>query len=165
MKNFRLKLEKYERNDFHYFSSLVFNENVMNMNMGRIFTKEEAEEYFDFMINNSRKYEFAGYYKVFKECNSEFLGTAALSLNEDYLGAEIEFMLLPDYWGKGYGTEIVGCLLEFVKKHPGIKEITAITKQNNIGSRNVLLKNGFAYHSVLKVEEEDRLAEIYKMIL
>lgn len=161
MEYYRVKLEKYEQNDFHYFSSLVFNESVMNMNMGRIFTKEEAEDYFHFMINNNKKYEFAGHYKVFKECNSEFIGTATLSLNENFLSAEIEFMILPDYWGKGYGTEIASCLLEFAKKYDVIKEITAITNQNNIGSRNVLQKNGFEYQSTYKVEEEDRLADIY----
>jgi RimJ/RimL family protein N-acetyltransferase len=160
MEGNRLELVKYTGlEDFHYFSCIVFNESIMNMNMGRIFTQEEAEEYFDFMIENDKRYDFAGNYKVFIENNNIYIGTATLRLSEDLLGAEIEYMLLPDYWGKGYGTEIVGCLLNLVSKYESVKEIIAITDPNNIGSRKVLLKNGFESNLTYKVEEDDRIAE------
>ena len=36
--------------DFAYFSRLAFNEDVMVPNMGRVFTQEEAEGYFAWLI-------------------------------------------------------------------------------------------------------------------
>lgn len=160
MEKSKIKFEKYiGKEDYSYFSCLVFNEQVMNMNMGRVFTEEEAVNYFGFMINNSENY------KIFIE-NSDisriYIGTATLRLNENESEAEIEYMLLPDYWGKGYGTDIVGSLINLAKNKKNIKELIAITDPNNIGSQKVLIKNGFESFRIYKVEENDRLAEIFK---
>lgn len=166
MEKSRVKFEKYAgHDDFHYYSCLVFNASVMEMNMGRAFTNEEAIEYFNFMIDNDRKYDSAGNFKVFIERTNLYIGTATLRLNDDLLGAEIEYMLLPDYWGQGYGTEIVECLLKLATNYESVKEITAITIPSNIASKKVLLNNGFKSDCVYKVEENNSFAELFKKIL
>lgn len=163
MNNNRLRLVKYSGpEDFHYFSSLVYNESIMKMNMGRVFTKEEAEEYFNFFIENDKKYNFAGNYKVFIEDSNIYIGLATLRPNEELSGAEIEYMILPSYWGNGYGNKIVNYLLKLATKNENLKEITAITHVNNIRSKKILLKNGFESYKVYKVEENNNLVEIFK---
>lgn len=162
----RVRLEKYiGLEDYHYYASLVFNESVMNMNLGRTFTKDEADEYFKFMLDNDKNYEYAGNFKVFIENNNSYLGTATLRLYEDLSGAEIEYMLLPDYWGQGFGTEVVSCLLKLAANFVSVKEITAITTTNNIHSKKVLIKNGFKSDCIYKVEENNSFAELFKKIL
>ena len=39
-----------DRTDYDYVTRLLFNESVMNMNMGRVFTPEEADQYFTFIL-------------------------------------------------------------------------------------------------------------------
>lgn len=166
MEKDRVKFEKYVgQDDFHYYSCLVFNESVMEMNMGRTFTNEEAIEYFNFMIDKDRKYDYAGNFKIFIERTNLYIGTATLRMNDDLSGAEIEYMLLPDYWGQGYGTEIVEYLLRLVTNYESVKEITAIIIPSNIASKKILLKNGFESECVYKVEENNSFAELFKKIL
>ncbi len=62
-------------------------------------------------------------------------------------------MLLPKYWGKGFGSEIANALVEKAKED-GLKKLTAIIDPNNVASRKILISLGF--HS-LKVCEIDGL--------
>jgi len=56
---------------------------------------------------------------------------------------EIEYMLLPRLWGRGYGTALAGLLLELAfAARPGA-EAVAVTDPGNVASRRVLEKNGF----------------------
>ena len=57
-------LEKYTERDFELYSELVFNEQVMNMNMGRVFTKEEADFFFKAILELNVNSSCLGYYKV-----------------------------------------------------------------------------------------------------
>ena len=43
----------------HYtdFAKLVFNEFVMNMNMGRVFTQEEAADYFTYIMDYTKAHQ------------------------------------------------------------------------------------------------------------
>lgn len=156
----RIRFVKYMgKEDYTYFSCLVFNEQVMNMNMGRPFTVDEAIEYYDYMINNSECYKV---FKINPNKICEYIGSAILRVNEDLIEAEIEYMILPDFWGNGYGTEIVGRLINYAKKNKSIKELIAITDPNNIRSKKVLQKNGFDSIRIYKVDENNKLAEMFK---
>lgn len=165
MKAERIKLEKYSgQEDFPLYSCLVYNDIVMNMNMGRIFTKEEAEEHYGYLMDCNEKYEFGGSYKVFITSNNTYIGSAILWINEELLSAEVEYMILPAYWGNGYATEVVKAILEIVNNYESIKEVKAITNPTNLASKKVLIKNGFVCVETFKVEENNSLAEIYKKI-
>ncbi|SHI13614.1 hypothetical protein SAMN02745196_03121 [Clostridium collagenovorans DSM 3089] len=60
----RLYLEKFVSiDDFKYFSKLVFNEEVMNMNLGRVFTIEESEMYFKGLLKSLDRHEKCGILK------------------------------------------------------------------------------------------------------
>lgn len=157
----RLNLVKYSNLDFHFFSSLVCNETVMNMNMGRSFTEDEAHEFFAYALDTSEKHSYAGLYKAYTNENGTYIGTAILRVNQEKSSSEIEYMLLPEYWGYGYGTEIAAMLLELAVMCKGINEITAITVPENMASKRVLVKNGFVFEKKYKVEETDSWAELF----
>ncbi|MCM0648903.1 GNAT family N-acetyltransferase [Clostridium swellfunianum] len=61
-------------------------------------------------------------------------------------------MLLPEYWGKGYGSEIAGELLHRVDKLKSIKLVTAVTSSNNSASKNILIKHVFVSEKVYMSE-------------
>lgn len=93
-----------------------------------------------------------GYFNAFATDNDAFAGLGTLLMNEDSDEAEIEYLLLPSYWGKGYGTEIVGCLLERICE-TGAKRVVAITDPSNVASRKILLKTGFVSEEIYQIDD------------
>lgn len=101
----RIYLEKFSGNDdYKFFRELTSNNELMEMNYGRIFT-------------------------------------------------DIEYSLLPQYWHKGYGTEIAQHLLNLVKDKTSINVVTATIDPNNIGSRKILLKLGFEHVKSYRIDD------------
>ena len=85
-----------------------------------------------------------GTYKVFKTVNNDFVGLAKLEVKEANLNeAELGFMILPEFWGQGLGSEIARVLLNKAKMSNKLSRVFAIIDPNNIASRNILIKNKF----------------------
>lgn len=80
--------------------------------MGRAFTPEEAETYFAFILRYNRENPDTGTYLAF--VNDAFIGVGALYCRPE--SAEIEYMLLPEFWNCGYAMEIVSELLKAARK-------------------------------------------------
>ena len=63
--------------DFAYFSRLAFNDDVMVPNMGRVFTQEEAEGYFAWLLESNQTHPDSGCYKVLlshaRPCSCELI--------------------------------------------------------------------------------------------
>jgi RimJ/RimL family protein N-acetyltransferase len=55
---------------------------------------------------------------------------------------EIAYSLLPDFWGKGYGTELARNMKKFALKNIKSNRFISITDIRNTGSINVAKKNG-----------------------
>lgn len=164
--NNRVYFEKIvSEKDFEYFSKLVFNEKVMVMNFGRIFTKEEASISYESLMKVNKNHKDFGTFKIFQKSNSIFIGLASIFVNDDFTKAEIEYMLLPEYWGHGYGSEIVEVLLDKAKKINSIKQVTAITDPGNIGSKKILMKNGFLSIEIYKIDDGSLAQTFIKKII
>lgn len=69
------------------------------------------------------------------------IGECSLTLQEDEASCEIGYMLLPQYWHQGYGTETAHCLMKVAQAH-GIRKITAMTHLKNEASVRLLKKTG-----------------------
>ena len=115
MSNKRIEYQKYAGNkDISYFNCMVTNDKIMQMNMGRAFTAEEAIEYYYFMMSNAELYKV---YIVSDDIEKVYIGTVSIRELNEQDEIEIEYMLLPDYWGFGYGSEIVDFFVKFIKKN------------------------------------------------
>ena len=78
--------------------------------------------------------------------NKEFIGLIALNLgNPKYKSAEVWYKLFPKYWGNGYATEALKCLLDFGFNKLKLHRIEAGCAVDNLGSIKVLVKSGFSY--------------------
>ena len=157
-----LKLEKYTENDYPFYSQLVFNEQTMNMNLGRVFSDEEAGDFFQMILSCNAESPDLGFYKVFLEHskNSEYIGMGAINRNDDYNAVEIEYMLLPQYWNQGYGTELVELLLQKASEVHKEADIVAITDPANTYSKRLLQRAGFILVKQY-VNDDGELAELY----
>ena len=140
-----MTLEKFKKADEALYRQLVFNVQAMEMNLGRIFTEEEAEAFFQAMLEINASGSCTGFYKVFvpQEEDVSYIGMGAITINEEYGTAELEYMLLPQFWNQGYGTELVSTLLRMTKDSGLFSRVIAITDPANQYSRRILRKNGF----------------------
>ena len=57
--------------------------------------------------------------------------------------ASIGYRLLPEYWGRGYASEITYALTEYLLKETDVRKITAHVMEDNPASAKVFLKNGY----------------------
>ena len=129
--------------DFKYYTNLVFNKDIMLMNYGRVFSLEEAKYMYEWIVKENRKYDEFGNFKVFQVDNNIFIGYASLIPKKGLTEIEIEYMILPEYWRKGYGSEVVQELLKKIQKVKSIKKVIANIDPNNIASKKILINNGF----------------------
>ena len=56
---------------------------------------------------------------------------------------QLGYALLPQFWGKGFATELTTAGLDYIFTKTNIDPIFALTQKPNISSQKVLLKAGF----------------------
>lgn len=112
---------------------------------------------------------------------NNFMGLVGVNFGkQNYKSAEIWYKLNPDYWNKGYATEVVKQILNFCFKNLKLHRVIAGCAIENIASIRVLEKTGFvkeAHHrKILPIRgewvdnyeyailEEDYLSDNLKVI-
>ena len=157
-----LRVEKFTEDDYPLYSRLVFNEQTMRMNLGRVFTEEEARLFFQAVLSCNAANPDRGFFKVFAEQGQaiEYIGIGALTWNDDYNTIEIEYMLLPQYWHQGYGTELVKLLLQSVSEADQKTDVVAITDPANTYSKRILQHARFQFVKQY-VNPDGEPAELY----
>ncbi|SEO07599.1 hypothetical protein SAMN04488134_103296 [Amphibacillus marinus] len=144
MTNFTFNFEKYEKEDFDRYYQLVCNEKVMAMVAERTIPYHEACENFRSLIYENGRFESFGIYKVIEQPTMTYIGLAKLEfIHKDDCMAEIGYMLLPQFWGKGRGSAIAGAMMEKARNIYGLKKVSAIIDPKNLASRRILVKQGF----------------------
>lgn len=146
-----LNLLKFQEVDFSDYFSLVSNEKVMAQITEYAIPFEEAQSNFQKLLKRNEKYEHSGSYKVYDSSINEFIGLGHLTLDEENDEvAEIGYMIKPEYWGKGYGSEIAKVLIEKAIKSE-LKKLKAIIDPDNIASRKILIKQGFVSERICEI--------------
>ena len=87
------------------------------------------------------------------------IGECSLALMRD--AGEIGIMLLPSYWNKGYGTEVIRKLQQ-IAETLGLHKLTALKETGNSAMVHIFEKLGFQKDAVacfLEMPEEDEQAE------
>lgn len=81
---------------------------------------------------------------VFILGSNRAIGITGFKLNDDNpQQAEVGYLFLPEYQGKGYGTESLRALKDYAANILGVKQLTAAVAGDNLGSLAVLAKCGF----------------------
>lgn len=157
-----LKLEKYTEADAPLYAQLVFNEQVMNRNLGRVFTDDEAEMFFAVMLEVNAANGREGFYKALD--GEKYTGMGALEWNEEENAWEIEYMLLPQFWNRGYGTNLVELLLELARESGKGTHVIAVTDPANIYSQRILRNKNFVFVKEY-INADGEPAELYRRSL
>lgn len=74
-------------------------------------------------------------------------------INQEHYRAEIGYMILPEFNGKGITTEAVNCVVEYGFNTMQLHSIEGVIDPANIASEKVLLKCGFVKEAHFKENE------------
>lgn len=130
--------------DFDYYFRMVNDEQVMAMITERPFEFDEAREDFKKLLKLNSISDHFGTYKIFDRKRGTFIGLAKLEITEsDSDIAELGYIILPEYWGKGIASIIAESLIDYARLLKKLKGMFAIIDPNNLASRKILIKNGF----------------------
>lgn len=144
-----LVFEKFGNQDFDAYYRLVGNDQVMAMITERALSKQEAATEFESMLLQNCIHEKFGHFKITDSDTGEFVGYGKLNL--EHIGnhqAEIGYMLLPEFWGKGLGSKISNHLMQIARGNQittKLQQLYAIIDPKNIASRKILEKQGFIH--------------------
>lgn len=142
--NQKIKLEKFTALDFDHYYELVKNIDVMQMISERAHAMDEAQADFAQLLSKNQYAVALGSYKILDAQSQHFIGLAKLELDQpNATSAELGYMLLPEFWGKGIGSQVATYLIDHAKKQPQLSDLTAIIDPANIPSRKILINNGF----------------------
>ncbi|EJQ95938.1 MULTISPECIES: GNAT family N-acetyltransferase [Bacillus] len=148
----KLHFKKFETTDFNQYFQLVSNEKVMAQITERAIPLEEAQNDYKKLLMRNEKHKLYGSYKVYNSATNEFIGLGHITVNEDdFKEAELGYMILPEHWGKRYGSCIARELIE-IAKQTDVNVLKAIIDPNNIPSRKILLNAGFTSDIVCEID-------------
>ncbi|MED1116090.1 GNAT family N-acetyltransferase [Bacillus paramycoides] len=148
----KLHFKKFEATDFNQYFQLVSNESVMAQITERAIPLEEAQNDYEKLLRRNQKHKLFGSYKVYDSATNEFIGLGHVTVNEDDLKeAELGYMILPEHWGKRYGSCIARELIE-IAKQTEVNVLKATIDPNNIPSRKILINVGFTSDIVCEID-------------
>lgn len=140
------------KNDRENYMAWYTNDDVMKYITGEGLNQVAADERFIKAIKNNEAHPEVGLYLAKHRQSGQFIGIAKLTYIND-TQAEVGYGMMPAYWGMGYATEMLQCLMTYAQSIPQIKELIGIVNPENSSSVKVLTKQGFEWY------ENDELQE------
>lgn len=156
----RLIYSRLSTDDFQLYSRLVMNEAVMRYITGKALNAEEAEIRFYKAVDATLKNPEAGFFIVRSKKDEKLIGVAKL-VGIETNQAELGYMLLPEYWGNGYASEMVEFMIELTRKLKLADKLVGIVDPENPASIGVLTKFGFTLFET--GEYEGLVSATYKL--
>ncbi len=139
----RLIVRQYNLQDAGIFFLLNSNEEVMRY-IRPVVSKEDSYKFLVQNIWQYADYPKTGRWAVTEKTSNCFVGSfSLLVMDNDKNKLHIGYALLPDFWGRGYASELLKQGIGyFFNNHP-FDQLYAITEIHNVPSQKVLLKAGF----------------------
>lgn len=144
----RLILRPFREDEFELLYQLHSNKEVAKTTIDGIQSRQQIKKYFDQFLAHQVKFGYSQW-AVFEKESGEFVGRAGFTnrtLNDE-IGeqTEIRFAFLPQFWGKGYASELTKSLLKFAFEDLKLDLVSASSGLYNEASFRALIKNGFRF--------------------
>jgi ribosomal-protein-alanine N-acetyltransferase len=112
-------------------------------------TIEESEKRVQWFIDKIKTAENIGPYMIIEK--GTVLGLIGACLKSEVLGEyEIFYLLGKQFWGKGYATESVLAIINYLFERPEVERITADVVTENLASWHLLQKVGMQREGCLR---------------
>jgi len=141
----RLVYNKFTNSHFPDYTRLVTQEEVMRHITGNALNMDEAKIRFQVALDADQNLDDMGFLAVTEKKSGAFIGLGKIVPFENNM-TEIGYALLPEFWGKGYASEITKRLIDYAKKLGNIKELIGVVDPENQPSIHVLTKQNFVYY-------------------
>lgn len=120
-------------------------------------TREESDTLLREKAITPSSSDYKGYWAVEELHNGTFVGCfVIIPIPGDEEKTQMGYSFLPEYWGRGYATEVTKEGVNYFYNRTPLSEIYGITETPNIASQKVLLKAGFKLLGT-KMEAEKEL--------
>jgi RimJ/RimL family protein N-acetyltransferase len=116
---------------------------MKHINGGKTLSEQEIEA--DLQNRLRSLTEVFGYWMIESLDEKDFIGWVALKKLDRTEKIEVGYRLLEEHWGKGYASEAAAELLKYAFLSLHLKEVAAVTLEENVQSRRVLEKLGMVY--------------------
>lgn len=139
----QLTLTKLELHDWELIRSIYSNSKLMK-HIGTVMSEEEIRSNFEkelspWCIESTHWLTWI----IHETSSGNDVGLISIcTRNLEKLTAEVGFIILEEYQGKGYGTEAINSIIDFAVDILGFKKMIAVCSEEHIGSRRVLEKAG-----------------------
>ena len=141
----RLVLRPLRREDFEPYARIMGAREVGYwFPKGDGYTREESEKSLNAILKHWSKHDF-GIWAITDKTNGVLIGRCGLNFIDETSEVEVDFVLAPNSWGKGYGTEAAKAALEYGFQKLNLQNIIALAKPENIASRRVIEKIGMQF--------------------
>ena len=141
----RLKFRKLTREDIPTWTKFFLDNDRLRF-LGIDLSKTPESHSTEWIERQLKRYvtEGLGHLAVELKETNEFIGVGGIIPREleSKIELEIAYSLIPEYWKKGYGTELAIQLKEFGFKNIKPKRFVSIIDKENSDSINVAVKNG-----------------------
>jgi ribosomal-protein-alanine N-acetyltransferase len=105
--------------------------------------QEETDHFLQLNIEQYSHEPLYGRWAVIEKVSGLSIGSFAIIPVEDSGKMQLGYALMPEFWRKGYATELTMAGLKYIFTKTSLEVIYAITEQPNTASQNVLYKAGF----------------------
>jgi len=122
----RLVIEKLSEEDFDKVYQLQSHPEVMRfIGNGSPKNKEQVRELFDMLLQHQEKHGFSlcPTYEIESGVFIGFSGLVHLALDDTNPDIEVGYWFLPEFWGKGYATEVTKACIRWAFNHLPIDKV------------------------------------------
>lgn len=141
----RLFARKLTEDDFDLILPLYQNEFVMET-LGGVIAEDIVREKFRWNLERWKLNGF-GQWLWFEKATNHFMGRGGLREMEieGKQVIEVGYVLLPEFWGQGFATEIAIASVKIAFEILDIKELVCFTLATHLKSKHVMEKVGFKF--------------------
>ena len=138
----RLYLRRFTPADFDLYARLGANLHVMRY-AGGVKTRVQSEESFRTrVLDYYDQFPGLGVWATVTKTGDECIGVHLLNNIQGETHIQVGYLLFPEYWRRGFATEMCVALLRYGYAEVKQPVICAITDRANVESQRVLLKAG-----------------------
>lgn len=141
----RLIIREFVEDDLLSLYKIESNSTIIEyMPWNKLSTLSDCRRKLKAYISDYKKYKLNTWAIVLKETN-DVIGITQLVYTKKVKGVELGTKILPEYWSKGYASELSKAIIEYGLNELKIDEIIAATDINNAGAIKSLLKIGMTF--------------------
>lgn len=138
----RLALRRFTMDDLDLLVRLHTDIRVMR-HAGGLLTREQSLEVLrERTVDYYEQHPGLGVWATIERSSGECVGLHLLNNIRGETDIQVGYLLYPEYWGRGYATEMAVRVLRYGFETLGLPQIAAITDLENLASQRVLLKAG-----------------------